>query len=46
MQGSQVTTALAALLPQIIDKLTPQGQVPHQNDLGGMLTGLLRSLGK
>ncbi len=46
MQGSQVTTALAALLPQIINGLTPQGQVPHQNDLGGMLTGLLSSLGK
>ena len=46
MQGSQVTTALAALLPQIIDKLTPKGQVPHQNDIGGMLTGLLGSHGK
>lgn len=46
MQGSQVTTALAALLPQLVDKLTPQGQVPHQNDLGGMLSGLLGSLGK
>ena len=46
MQGSQVTTALAALLPQLIDKLTPHGQVPPQNDLQGMLTGLLGSLGK
>ena len=46
MQGSPVTTAVAALLPQIIDKLTPQGQVPHQNDLSGMLTGLLGRLGK
>ena len=46
MPGSQVTTALAALLPQLIDKLTPHGQVPPQNDLQGMLTGLLGTLGK
>ena len=46
MQGSQVTTALAALLPQLIDKVTPHGQVPPQNDLGSMLSGLLGSLGK
>ena len=44
--AGEVTTALAALLPQIIDKLTPQGQIPHQSDLQGMLTGLLGSLGK
>ena len=46
MQGSQLTTALSALLPQLIDKLTPHGQVPPKNDLQGMLTGLLGSLGK
>ena len=46
MQGSEVTSALSALLPQLVDKLTPQGQVPHTNDLQGMLTGLLGSLGK
>ena len=46
LQGSQVATALSALLPQLIDKLTPNGQVPHSNDLQGMLTGLLGSLGK
>ena len=46
MPGSQVTTALAALLPQIIDKLTPHGQMPPQIDLQGMLSGLLGSLGK
>ena len=46
MEGSQVTGALSALLPQIIDKLTPHGQVPPQNDLQGMLTGLLGGLGK
>ena len=46
LQGSEVTTALAALLPQIIDKLTPHGKVPASNDLQGMLSGLLGSLGK
>ena len=46
LQGSQVATALGALLPQLIDKLTPHGQVPHSNDLEGMLTGLLGNLGK
>ena len=46
MQGSELTGALAKMLPQIVDKLTPQGQVPHRNDLQGMLTGLLGSLGK
>ena len=46
MQGSEVSGALAKLLPQLVDKLTPQGQVPHTNDLQGMLTGLLGSLGK
>ena len=46
MQAPDVTNALTALLPQLIDKLTPQGQVPQQNDLQGMLTGLLGNLGK
>ncbi len=46
MQGSEVTNILAALLPQIINHVTPQGQIPQSNDLQGMLTGLLGSLGK
>ena len=46
LDASQVTTALAALLPQVINHVTPQGQIPHSNDLQGMLTGLLGSLGK
>jgi uncharacterized protein YidB (DUF937 family) len=46
MQGPEVSSALSALLPQMIDKLTPKGRVPQQNDLQGMLTGLLGSLGK
>jgi uncharacterized protein YidB (DUF937 family) len=37
---------LAHMLPQVVDKLTPQGQVPHgdiggMGDLGNLLGGLL-----
>lgn len=46
MQGTQVSEMLAHLLPQMVDKVTPTGQVPQNNDLQGMLTGLLGSLGK
>ena len=46
MQGSELTGALSKMLPQLVDKLTPQGQVPHTNDLQGMLAGLLGGLGK
>ena len=37
---------LATLLPAMIDRLTPQGQVPPPNDLesslGGLLSGLMK----
>lgn len=47
MQGSEVTSALATLLPQIIDKLTPHGEVPPAGGgLQSAITGLLASLGK
>lgn len=45
MQNHEVSGALAQMLPQLIDKVTPHGSVPPQNDLQGMLTGLLGSLG-
>ncbi len=32
--------ALAAILPMVVDHLTPQGQVPH----GGMLSGMIGRL--
>lgn len=35
---------LTQVLPQLVDKLTPQGQVP-QGDLGGILGGLLGGQG-
>ena len=37
----QTTGALASLLPQVIDKLSPGGKVPGGNDLGGALGKLL-----
>jgi len=32
-------------LPQVIDKVTPGGNVPAQNDLGGALASLGKLLG-
>lgn len=40
------STALAALLPVIIDKMTPKGQVEHGADLGATLSALKASLMK
>jgi uncharacterized protein YidB (DUF937 family) len=38
--------AIAQLLPGIIDKLTPKGQVPAHNSVMDMVGGLLQGLGK
>lgn len=38
----EASSGIAALLPQIIDKLTPNGQVPQQNDLMGEGLQLLK----
>ncbi len=37
---------LASLLPTVIDKLTPQGNVPDSNTLESALGGLLSGLGR
>lgn len=42
---TETTSALASLLPQVIDKVTPGGDVPAQNDLGGALASLGKLLG-
>jgi uncharacterized protein YidB (DUF937 family) len=42
---SETTSALASLLPQVIDKISPGGNVPAQNDLGGALASLGKLLG-
>lgn len=42
---SETTSALASLLPQVIDKVSPGGNVPAQHDLGGALASLGKLLG-
>ena len=37
-----VTAGLAALLPHLVDQLTPSGQVSKDQDLAGSLSALLR----
>ena len=39
------TAGLAQLLPEIIDRATPQGQVPDNDQLAGTLQDLMRRLG-
>lgn len=46
MSGQQAAGNIAQLLPQLIDNLTPNGQVPAQGDIQSMVGNLLRSLGK
>lgn len=46
VSGSEAGVLLAGLLPQIIDKLSPQGEVPDSGNLDGVLEGLLGSLTK
>ena len=40
MDNGDLLGQLSQMLPQVVDKLTPQGQVP-QGDLGGLLGGLM-----
>jgi uncharacterized protein YidB (DUF937 family) len=42
---SETTGALASLLPQVIDKISPGGKVPGANDLGGALASLGKLFG-
>ena len=37
-----ITSGLAAILPHIVDQLTPKGEVSKDQDLAGSLTALLR----
>jgi len=39
-------SAIAQLLPGIVDKLTPNGQLPEHNSVMEMVGGLLQNLGK
>lgn len=44
MPGDQAAQGLAGLLPGVIDKLTPNGQLPDQSTLSGDLTSLVGRL--
>lgn len=37
---SEASGAIASLLPQVMDKLSPSGNLPAQGDLGSALSGL------
>jgi uncharacterized protein YidB (DUF937 family) len=43
MNENDAASALAGLLPTVVDRLTPNGAVPHESDLSGLL-GSLSSL--
>jgi uncharacterized protein YidB (DUF937 family) len=43
---ADASSALAAVLPGLIDHLTPNGQVPDASSLQGALGGLLASVGR
>jgi uncharacterized protein YidB (DUF937 family) len=42
---AETSSALAGLLPQVIDKISPGGNVPAGNDLGGALASLGKLFG-
>lgn len=42
MNHGHLLGQLSQLLPQVVDQLTPQGQMPQQGDLGSLLGGLLK----
>jgi uncharacterized protein YidB (DUF937 family) len=46
MSDGQVSDALASLLPQIVDKLTPNGKVPNGDTLEQTLGSLLQKFTK
>jgi uncharacterized protein YidB (DUF937 family) len=46
MSRGEASGALADLLPQVIDRLTPQGQLPQSGDLSNQLGDILSSFMK
>lgn len=43
---SAAASGLASLLPQVVDKLTPDGNLPSGNNVGDLLSGLGSMFGK
>lgn len=46
ISGSEAGALLAGLLPQIVDKLSPEGQLPDSGGLDSMLGGLMGAMSK
>jgi len=44
VSGSEASALLAGILPQIVDKLSPDGQLPDAGGLHSILGGLMGSL--
>ena len=42
VSAQTVTSSLSALLPHLVDQLTPKGEIARDQDLAGSLTALLR----
>ena len=42
----EAPSVLASILPELVNQLTPKGQVPQGNELEGMLGSLLGQLGR
>ena len=46
LASHEVSAALAQILPQVIDRLTPGGQVPAHHEVQNLFGALLQGLGK
>ena len=44
VSGGEASAVLAGILPQIVDKLSPDGKLPDKGGLDGMLKSLIGSL--
>jgi uncharacterized protein YidB (DUF937 family) len=44
VSGSEASALLAGILPQVVDKLSPDGQLPDAGGLDSMLGGLIGAL--
>lgn len=45
MDQGDLSSKLSELLPNVVDKLTPGGQIPAENDLGSLLASVTKRLG-
>ena len=45
ISGSEASALLAGMLPQLVDKLSPDGQLPDSGGIDSMLGGLMGALG-